>query len=80
MVMQTGENTDPDQPFFSVVNITVCHESQIRHGEVRHAEVIRKIGTENQRDPQPWEIRFPITFPTPLRFGKTGPGTTTISL
>ena len=45
------ERTDPDQPFFSVVNITVCHESQIRHGEARHAEVIRKIGTENQRDP-----------------------------
>ncbi|MGI9472206.1 MAG: sulfatase family protein [Rubripirellula sp.] len=45
------ERPDPDQPFFSVVNITVCHESQIRHGEKRHQEVIRQIGAENQRDP-----------------------------
>ncbi|MEE2938716.1 MAG: sulfatase [Planctomycetota bacterium] len=45
------ERSDPEQPFFSVINITVCHESQIRHGEKRHAEVIEAIGAENQRDP-----------------------------
>ncbi len=45
------ERPDPSQPFFSVVNITVCHESQIRHGEAKHAEVIQKIGSENQHDP-----------------------------
>ena len=45
------ERPDPDQPFFSVVNLTVSHESQIRHGEKRHQQVIEKIGKENQRDP-----------------------------
>lgn len=45
------ERRDPDQPFFSVVNITVCHESQIRHGEDRHAEVIAEIGAANRHDP-----------------------------
>ena len=33
------ERPDPKQPFFSVVNITVSHESQVRHGEQRHAQV-----------------------------------------
>ena len=46
------ERPSPEQPFFSVVNITVCHESQIRHGDKRHAEVIREIGEENRRDPR----------------------------
>lgn len=45
------ERPNPKQPFFSVINITVCHESQIRHGEKRHQEVIQSIGSENQRDP-----------------------------
>jgi len=45
------ERSDPDQPFFSVINITVCHESQIRHSEQRHAQVIQQIGEENQHDP-----------------------------
>ncbi|MGI9472412.1 MAG: sulfatase family protein, partial [Rubripirellula sp.] len=46
------DRTDDDQPFFSVVNITVCHESQIRHGEQKHAKVIAEIGKENKRDPR----------------------------
>ncbi len=45
------ERPDPDQPFFSVINITVCHESQIRHGEDRHRQVIQEIGAANQHDP-----------------------------
>ena len=45
------ERPDSEQPFFSVVNLTVCHESQIRHGDAKHAEVIQKIGSENQHDP-----------------------------
>ena len=45
------ERRDPDQPFFSVINFTVSHESQIRHGDKRHAEVIAEIGEENRRDP-----------------------------
>ena len=45
------ERPSPDQPFFSVINITVCHESQIRHGEDRHRQVIKEIGAANQHDP-----------------------------
>lgn len=45
------ERPDPDQPFFSVINITVCHESQIRHAEERHRQVIQKIGSQSKRDP-----------------------------
>lgn len=45
------ERKDKDQPFFSVVNITVCHESKIRHSQKDHDAVIKKIGKVNQRDP-----------------------------
>ncbi|TWT65799.1 sulfatase family protein [Crateriforma conspicua] len=45
------ERPDPDQPFFSVINFTVSHESQVRHGEKRHAEVIDEIGEANRHDP-----------------------------
>ncbi len=45
------ERPDPDQPFFSVINLTVCHESKIRHSQADHDKVIAKIGSENQRDP-----------------------------
>ena len=45
------ERDDPNQPFFSVVNITVCHESQIRHSERNHARVIERIGAQHARDP-----------------------------
>lgn len=45
------ERADKDQPFFSIVNFTVSHESQVRHSEKRHAEVIKTIGTSNQHDP-----------------------------
>lgn len=45
------DRSDPDQPFFSVVNFTVCHESQVRHGEEKHTQVIRQIGEDNRHDP-----------------------------
>lgn len=45
------ERPDPDQPFFSVINFTVSHESQIRHSQTDHDAVIAKIGKSRQRDP-----------------------------
>ena len=63
-----------------MVNITVCHESQIRHGEARHAEVIRKIGTENQRDPAAVGDTIPDYLPNTASVRKNWPGTTTILL
>ncbi len=45
------ERRNPDQPFFSVINLTVSHESQVRHSEQVHAQVIDKIGKQNQHNP-----------------------------
>lgn len=45
------DRDDPDQPFFSVINLTLTHESQIRHDEAQHQQVIEKIGRENRHDP-----------------------------
>lgn len=41
----------PGQPFFSVINITVCHESQIRHGEKTHADLLSRLKPEQHHDP-----------------------------
>tara|TARA_R110002049_G_scaffold4601_4_gene31953 strand:- start:229413 stop:231029 length:1617 start_codon:yes stop_codon:yes gene_type:complete len=57
------ERTDPSQPFFSVVNITVCHESQIRHGEDKHRDVIAKIGETNKHDPDAVADSMPKYLP-----------------
>lgn len=40
------------QPFFSVINLTICHESQIRHGEGRHRQITNKLKTEQIHDPE----------------------------
>jgi uncharacterized sulfatase len=45
------ERPDTDQPFFSVINFTVCHESKIRHSQSDHDRVIDTIGRKAQRDP-----------------------------
>lgn len=57
------ERSDPKQPFFSVINITVCHESQIRHGEQKHKQVIESIGSENKRDPNKVASTLPEYLP-----------------
>ncbi len=38
------------QPFFSVVNLTISHESQIRHGEQRHAQILKKLKPDQIHD------------------------------
>ena len=38
------------QPFFSVINLTVCHESQIRHGEGRHDQILKNLKPEQIHD------------------------------
>lgn len=39
------------QPFFSVINLTCSHESQIRHGEKMHAAILEKLAPEQRHDP-----------------------------
>ncbi len=57
------ERSEPDQPFFSVINLTVSHESQVRHSEEVHANVIQQIGKENQRDPNALGDAIPAYLP-----------------
>ncbi len=57
------ERTDPDQPFFCVVNLTMTHESQVRHGEKQHANVISQIGKDKQHDPDTTADTLPEYIP-----------------
>ena len=41
----------PGQPFFSVINLTISHESQIRHGEKTHAALRSRLSTDQIHDP-----------------------------
>lgn len=40
------------QPFFSVINLTISHESQIRHSRNQHDQVLKKLRPEQRHDPQ----------------------------
>jgi len=39
------------QPFFSVINLTCSHESQIRHGEKTHAALLDQLSVDQRHDP-----------------------------
>lgn len=39
------------QPFFSVINLTISHESQIRHGEQTHAALLERLSVDQRHDP-----------------------------
>ena len=39
------------QPFFSVINLTISHESQIRHGEKTHATLLDGLSANQRHDP-----------------------------
>ncbi len=52
-----------DQPFFSVINLTVCHESQIRHGEERHAQIKKKLAANQIHDPDQAAETLPPYIP-----------------
>jgi N-sulfoglucosamine sulfohydrolase len=41
----------PGQPFFSVINLTISHESQIRHGAKTHASLLKKLKPGQAHDP-----------------------------
>ena len=51
------------QPFFSVINLTVCHESQIRHGEQRHAQIKKKLKPDQIHDPEKASETLPPYIP-----------------
>lgn len=45
------ERPSAETPFFSVINLTMTHESQIRHGQKAHQQVIDEIGRDRAHDP-----------------------------
>ena len=51
------------QPFFSVVNLTVSHESQIRHGDKRHADIRSKLAPGQIHDPDTVATTLPPYLP-----------------
>ncbi|MEE2642216.1 MAG: sulfatase, partial [Planctomycetota bacterium] len=51
------------QPFFSVINLTVCHESQIRHGEKRHAQILKNLSPGQVHDPEKAAKSLPPYLP-----------------
>jgi len=51
------------QPFFSVINLTVCHESQIRHSEARHAQILKSIKPEQHHSPDDAGETLPAYIP-----------------
>ena len=53
----------PGQPFFSVINLTCSHESQIRHGEKTHASILAKLTTNQRHDPDAAEEFLPPIYP-----------------
>ncbi len=44
-------NRPAGKPFFAVFNITVCHESQIRVSDARHAKNTRRLTPGQRQDP-----------------------------
>ena len=53
----------PGQPFFSVINLTCCHESQIRHGEKTHEFVLKRLLPEQRHDPTKAADFLPPIYP-----------------
>jgi len=53
----------PGQPFFSVINLTICHESQIRHGEKTHAALLERLEPEQRHDPDQAGKYLPPIYP-----------------
>ena len=51
------------QPFFSVINLTVCHESQIRHGQGRHAALQKRLQPDQIHDPDLAAATLPPYIP-----------------
>ncbi len=51
------------QPFFSVINLTVSHESQIRHSAEVHAELLHGLKPNQRHNPQVAAAHLPPIYP-----------------
>ncbi|MEM9586471.1 MAG: sulfatase [Planctomycetota bacterium] len=57
------ERSDPKQPFFSVINLTISHESKARQNDEAHARVQQLIGKANVHDPETMGDTLPPYLP-----------------
>lgn len=53
----------PGQPFFSVINLTITHESQIRHGEGTHAALRQNLRPSQIHNPTIAAKYLPPIYP-----------------
>ena len=53
----------PGQPFFSVINLTITHESQIRHGEGTHAALQQNLQPNQIHNPALAAKYLPPIYP-----------------
>ena len=53
----------PGQPFFSVINLTITHESQIRHGEGAHAALRQNLRPNQIHNPTLAAKHLPPIYP-----------------
>jgi N-sulfoglucosamine sulfohydrolase len=51
------------QPFFSVINLTCSHESQIRHGEKTHAAILNRLQPHQRHDADAAAEFLPPIYP-----------------
>lgn len=51
------------QPFFSVVNFTISHESQVRHGVKKHASILKGLSDSQHHQPAEAGPFLPPYFP-----------------
>ena len=51
------------QPFFAVINLTISHESQVRHGEKTHAAVLDQLSPDQRHQPDEAAKHLPPIYP-----------------
>lgn len=60
---QDWRNRAPGQPFFSVINLTISHESQIRHSHALHQQVLAQLDPTQHHDPDKAGKFLPPIYP-----------------
>ncbi|MCA9104448.1 MAG: sulfatase-like hydrolase/transferase [Planctomycetales bacterium] len=54
---------EPGQPFFSVINLTMTHESQVRHPARQHEQLMERLDPQARHDPDAIADTLPPYFP-----------------
>ena len=60
---QDWRDRAPGQPFFSIINLTISHESQIRHSHEVHKQVLAQLDSSQHHDPNRAGKFLPPIYP-----------------